>query len=136
MGVDYLVVDYDGQLYPTDEARMLSRSGVIDLSLGQIGEDWRGETWALLNAQSTNQLDPACSRCAYQPYCGRDVVDDLARYGTVDVERTRTAFCKRHLGMFDFIFELITGGDPKVLYSLARWLRLDCESVDLVEFLP
>lgn len=125
MGVDYLVVDYDGTLYPTDEARMLSRSGVIDLSLGQIGEDWRGEKWAELNKHSTNQFDPACERCTYQPYCGRDLVDDIARYGRVDIERTQTAFCQRQLAIFDFVFELIYDEDPATQYSLSRWLRLD-----------
>lgn len=134
MGVDYLVVDYDGQLYPTDEARMLSRSGVIDLSLGKVGADWRGDTWRKLNAHSTNQFDPACARCAFQPYCGRDLVDDIARYGRIDVPRTETAFCQRHLGLFDFAFELIYDDDPAVRYSLARWLRLDAESVALGGF--
>ena len=133
LGVDYLVVDHDGKLYPTDEARMLSRSGVIDLSLGMIGDDWRGDTWATLNQHSTNQFDPACSRCAYQPFCGRDLVDDLARYGTIEVERTATAFCQRHMALFDFIFELIYDPDPAIQYSLARWLRLDCETADLGE---
>jgi radical SAM protein with 4Fe4S-binding SPASM domain len=134
LGCDYLVVDHDGQLYPTDEARMLSRSGVIDLSLGKVGSDWRGEAWATLNAHSTNQLDPACSRCAYQPYCGRDLVDDLARYGTIDLPRTDTAFCQRHMGLFDFLFELIYDPDPAVRYSLTRWLRLDCETTGLGEW--
>lgn len=135
MGVDYLVIDYDGKLYPTDEARMLTRSGVIDLALGTVGEDWRGDTWQQLNRHSTNEFDPACSRCAYQPYCGRDLVDDLARYGTIDIERTETAFCKRHLGLFDFIFELIYEDDPAVRHSLARWLRLDGDSALLGEAL-
>jgi His-Xaa-Ser system radical SAM maturase HxsB len=134
LGCDYLVVDHDGQLYPTDEARMLSRSGVIDLSLGKVGSDWRGEAWAALNAHSTNQLDPACSRCVYQPYCGRDLVDDLARYGTIDLPRTDTAFCQRHMGLFDFLFELIYDPEPAVRYSLARWLRLDSETAELGEW--
>lgn len=133
MGVDYLVVDHDGRLFPTDEARMLSRSGVIDLSLGKIGEDYRGDTWESLNRHSTNQFDPACSRCAFQPYCGRDLVDDLARYGRVDLPRTETAFCRRHMGLFEFVFELIYDPDPAVRYSLARWLRLDADSVQLGE---
>ena len=133
LGVDYLVVDHDGRLYPTDEARMLSRSGVVDLSLGQVGEDYRGETWESLNRHSTNQFDPACSRCAFQPYCGRDLVDDLARYGRIDLPRTDTAFCKRHMALFEFLFELIYDPEPSVRYSLARWLRLDAESVELGE---
>jgi His-Xaa-Ser system radical SAM maturase HxsB len=125
LGVDYLVIDHDGTLYPTDEARMLARSGVIDLSLGKVGEDWRSETWEQLNLQSTNQFDPACSRCAFQPYCGRDIVDDLARYGRVDIPRTETVFCRRHQDIFDFAFELIYDPDPAVRYSLSRWLRLE-----------
>lgn len=124
MGVDYIVVDYDGTVYPTDEARMLSRSGVIDLSIGDVASGWEGETRDLLNRHSTNQFDPACQRCAYQPYCGRDLVDDLARYGRVDVPRLETAFCRRHLHIFDFIFRLVYEDDPAVRYSLSRWLRL------------
>jgi His-Xaa-Ser system radical SAM maturase HxsB len=133
LGMDYLVVDYDGSLYPTDEARMLSRSGVIDLRLGQVGGDWRCETWSMLNEASTNQLDPACSRCVYQPYCGRDLVDDLARYGRIDLPRTETAFCERHVDLFDLIFELVYDTDPAVQYSLSRWLRLDGQVVQIGE---
>jgi len=127
-GVDYLVVDYDGSLYPTDEARMLTRSGVIDLKLGTVGSDWKGETWRMLNSHSTNQFDPACSRCAYQPYCGRDLVDDLSRYGRVDMARTSTEFCRKHQWLFDLIFELVYDKDAAVQHSLRRWLRLDCEA--------
>jgi len=124
MGVDYIVVDYDGTVYPTDEARMLSRSGVIDLSIGDVFTGWETDARALLNAQSTNQFDPACQRCAYQPFCGRDLVDDIARYGRVDMPRLETEFCKRHRHVFDFIFGLIYEDDPAVRYSLSRWLRL------------
>lgn len=124
MGVDYVVVDYDGTVYPTDEARMLSRSGVIDLSIGDIATGWDTEARELLNRHATNQFDPACERCAFQPYCGRDLVDDIARYGRIDLPRTETEFCRRHLHIFDFIFRLIYEDDPAVRYSLARWLRL------------
>lgn len=133
MGVDYLVVDYDGVIYPTDEARMLARSGVIDLSLGRIGDDWRSEKWQELNRHSTNQFDPACERCAFQAFCGRDLVDDLARYGRIDLPRTETAFCRRHQEIFEFAFELIYDEDQAVQYSLSRWLRLDGTPVALGE---
>lgn len=124
MGVDYVVVDYDGTVYPTDEARMLARSGVVDLAIGDIHSGWESETRDLLNASATNQFDPDCQRCAYQPFCGRDVVDDLARYGRIDVPRPETEFCRRHLHAFDFAFDLIYSDDEAVAYSLSRWLRL------------
>jgi His-Xaa-Ser system radical SAM maturase HxsB len=124
MGVDYIVVDYDGTVYPTDEARMLSRSRVIDLSIGDVGNGWASEKREILNRHSTNQFDPACRRCAFQPYCGRDLVDDIARYGRIDVPRPDTEFCRRHLHLFDFLFELIYDEDEATRYSLSRWLRL------------
>jgi His-Xaa-Ser system radical SAM maturase HxsB len=125
LAVDYLVIDHDGTIYPTDEARMLARSGVVDLGLGKVGGDWKGETWKLLNGHCSNAFDPACERCAYQPFCGKDVVDDLARYGTIDVDRTETAFCQKHLAIFDHIFDLIYRDDERVNYSFSRWLRMD-----------
>lgn len=124
MGVDYIVVDHDGTVYPTDEARMLSRSGVIDLSIGTISDGWESDAREEMNRAATNQFDPACQRCAYQPYCGRDLVDDIARYGRVNLPRTETEFCRRHVHIFDFIFGLIYEDDEAVRYSLSRWLRL------------
>ena len=124
MGIDYIVVDHDGTVYPTDEARMLARSGVVDLSIGDVLSGWEGPTRDRLNAASSNQFDPDCARCAYQPFCGRDVVDDLARYGRIDVPRRETEFCRRHLHAFDFAFELIYSADDAVRHSLSRWLRV------------
>ena len=124
LGLDYIVVDHDGIVYPTDEARMLSRSGVIDLAIGDVFEGWETEARAQLNAASTNQFDPACQRCAFQPFCGRDLVDDIARYGRVDMPRPETEFCRKHRHLFDLIFRLIYEDDPAVRWSLSRWLRL------------
>lgn len=136
LGVDYLVIDHDGTLYPTDEARMLARSGVVDLGLGKVGDDWKGETWELLNGHCSNAFDPACERCAYQPFCGKDVIDALARYGTIDVDRTETAFCQKHLAIFDHIFELVYRDDERVNYSFSRWLRLDGTAAAFGELAP
>jgi len=124
MGVDYVVVDHDGTVYPTDEARMLARSGVIDLAIGSVNDGWNGPARDLLNTGVTNQFDPDCVRCAFQPFCGRDVVDDLARYGRIDLPRHETDFCRRHLHLFDFAFELIYSDDEAVRHSLGRWLRI------------
>jgi His-Xaa-Ser system radical SAM maturase HxsB len=124
VGVDYVVIDYDGTVYPTDEARMLSRSGIIDLSIGDIASGWDTAQREALNAHSTNQFDPDCERCVYQPFCGRDLVDDLSRYGRVDLPRLETEFCRRHLHLFDFIFSLVYSEDDAVRYSLTHWLQL------------
>jgi hypothetical protein len=77
-----------------------------------------------LNLHASNTFDSDCLTCAFQPYCGRDIIDDMSRYGTIDLPRTQTAYCKRHVHLFDFIFELINSDDAAVQYSLRRWLGL------------
>lgn len=106
---------------------MLSRSGVIDLAIGHVATGWDTGKRSLLNQHASNTFDEDCSRCAFQAYCGRDLIDDLSRYGRVDLPRTETAFCRRHLHLFDFIFELIYSDDEAVRYSLARWLHLPAD---------
>lgn len=130
-GFDYIVIDHDGLVYPTDEARMLSRSGVIDLSIGDVVAGWDSDARALLNRHATNQFDPACQRCAFQPYCGRDLIDDIARYGRIDMPRLETEFCRRHRHLFDLLFEMIYDEDPAVQYSLGRWLGLPGDGATL-----
>jgi len=124
VGRDYVLVDYDGKIYPTDEARMLSRAGVVDLAIGTIEAGWDTPARALLDRHSTNIGDPVCDRCAYQPYCGRDIVDDLSRYGTIDKPRDETFFCQKHRHMFDLCMRLIYDPDSATRYAIAKWTGL------------
>ncbi|WP_245478151.1 MULTISPECIES: radical SAM protein [unclassified Mesorhizobium] len=55
---DYIVIDHDGQLYPTDEARMLSRIGRVDLSVGTVTTGIDQAKVQLLNHASLNNFDP------------------------------------------------------------------------------
>lgn len=126
---DYLVIDYDGRIYPTDEARMLTRSGVVDLCIGDLWQGYESETRRMLNAYSTNHGDPDCDACVYQPFCGRDLVDDLSRYGRIDLPRHETFFCQKHLGLFDLCARLIYSSDERVQYSLCRWLGLSGDTL-------
>lgn len=124
LGSDYVVIDYDGQIYPTDEARMLSRIGQIDLSIGTLKTGIDTLRVADLNRSATNAFDPDCIHCPYQPFCGVDNVDDLSRHGRIDMPRQDTFFCRRHLSLFDKVFELIYSDDAKVHHSLAKWAGL------------
>jgi His-Xaa-Ser system radical SAM maturase HxsB len=128
---DYVVVDYDGSFYPTDEARMLSRIGRIDLNIGHVS---KGIDWAkvgALNSGASNHFDPDCIHCAYQPFCGTDVIDDISRYGRIDVPRRDTWFCGRHLALFDKVFEVLYRRDEPTRASLAAWLGIAAWSGDM-----
>lgn len=118
---DYLVVDYDGQLYPTDEARMLSRMGQIDLSIGDVKTGLDQARVSALNGAALNNFDPDCIHCAYQPFCGSDPIDAVSRYGRVDIPQGDTWFCGRQLAIFDRVIRLIYSRDEKDLFSLRHW---------------
>ncbi|MBW8639995.1 His-Xaa-Ser system radical SAM maturase HxsB [Hoeflea sp. WL0058] len=121
IGHDHILIDYDGRIYPTDEARMLTRTGQIDLSIGNVFDGIDEEKRTLLNMYVDNENDPVCSSCRHQPFCGRDVIDDLARYGTIDIERNKTEFCHRHMDLFDHVLELLDDPSPAARHSLAIW---------------
>ncbi|TGQ27670.1 MULTISPECIES: His-Xaa-Ser system radical SAM maturase HxsB [unclassified Mesorhizobium] len=121
---DYIVIDHDGQFYPTDEARMLSRIGRVDLSIGSVAAGIDQAKVQLLNHASFNNFDPDCIHCVYQPFCGTDVVDDLSRNGRIDLARTDTWFCQRHMSLFDKIVEVIRRRDEPALKSVAKWARV------------
>lgn len=125
VGTSYLVVDHDGSFYPTDEARMMGRLGQIDLRMGSVYEGIDRSVADALNAEALNTFDPDCVHCPYQAFCGVDLIDDLSRYGRIDSPRHETDFCKRHLGIFDLVFELIYSPDEKVQKSLALWAGLE-----------
>ncbi|WP_407976468.1 His-Xaa-Ser system radical SAM maturase HxsB [Brucella pseudogrignonensis] len=130
---DYLVIDHDGVFYPTDEARMLSRIGRIDLSIGDLSSGLDSTKIAALNASSLNNFDPDCIHCVYQPFCGTDVVDDLSRYGRIDVPRHETWFCGRHTSIFDKAFKFLYSNDEAIRFSVAHWLGVADWSPQMVE---
>ncbi|MVA59266.1 His-Xaa-Ser system radical SAM maturase HxsB [Agrobacterium vitis] len=121
LGQSYIVIDYDGTFYPTDEARMITRIGQLDLSVGDVRTGIEVEKIDALNEESLNTFHPDCVHCPYQPYCGVDLVDDLSRYGRIDMPKHLTDFCQRHIYIFDKVFELLYSEDPKVRKSLALW---------------
>lgn len=130
-GTDYVVIDYNGKIYPTDEARMLDRIGQIDLSVGHVREGLDLAKRDELNSSSLNSFDPDCVHCAYQPFCGSDLVDDISRYGRIDLPRHGTWFCGRHLALFDKVFELLNRDDEPTRCSLACWAGIENWPVNL-----
>jgi His-Xaa-Ser system radical SAM maturase HxsB len=122
LGKSFVVIDHDGTFYPTDEARMQTRIGAVDLSCGHVKDGIVHDRLEQLNSSSINNFDPDCMHCPYQPYCGIDVIDDISRYGRIDVPKHDTDFCRRHMHLFDKAFELLYSDDPKVKKSLGIWL--------------
>jgi His-Xaa-Ser system radical SAM maturase HxsB len=120
--MDYCVIDFDGTIFPTDEARMLSRTKHADLSIGSMKTGINDEKVRQLNFQAIHQVDQDCIHCAYMPYCGIGVVDDLSRYGRIDVSKKDTWFCMRQTSLFDMIFNKVIEEDKDWLRVFESWI--------------
>ena len=133
-GSHYMVIDYDGTLYPTDEARMLSRTRHVDLSLGNLETAFDTEKSRELNQSAVHQVHHDCIHCVYKPFCGIDIVDDLSRYERVDFYKHDSWFCGRQTFAFDFIFSKLANQDRQWQKIFGSWLTKNEPAVMSPEF--
>ncbi len=120
---DLAVIDFDGSIYPTDEARMLTRTRHVDLSVGDIFQGLDEAKIDALNADAMNETHSDCVHCAFLPYCGIDVIDDLSRYKRIDLPKADTWFCNKQTFFFDWIFDKVRRDDVTWLSIFSRWVH-------------
>lgn len=106
-----LVFNYDGNIFGSDEARMLWQSTrANELVLGTVNDDpstlVAGEPAKKLLTASFTWANPGCEDCAYQPYCGSDPLHHLATQGDLIGNKASSFFCRYQMAMFDLLFTL------------------------------
>lgn len=114
-GLAVLVYNYDGYVYPSDEARMLAASGDVSLRLGRVSDDLHALLGSnlqhMLVASSLSRVVPGCRDCVYNAYCGPDPVSSYNEYGSCTAPVQATDHCQRQLWLFDFLFSRLRAGD-------------------------
>ena len=118
---------YDGTIYPSDEARMLAEMGDTTFSLGHLGEtSWRdamtSDTLLEPILASMTETAPMCSDCAAQPYCGADPVGHHATQGDFVGFKPTSAFCQKQLGVFSLLVRMLED-EPETAEVLRSWVR-------------
>lgn len=125
-GIAAVAFNYDGDVYPSDEARMLAAMGDRSFRLGNVHEDcyeeiFGGETMRSLVAGSILETMPGCAECAFLPYCGADPIFHHRTQGDMTGHRPTSAFCARNMDIFHHLFGLLREGDPFVHDLLTSW---------------
>jgi len=139
-GLNVLVYNYDGDVYATDEARMLAEMQDHTFKLGNVLRHSRAQLFtspafvSLLQA-ACNQSLPGCSDCAFQPYCGSDPVYHHATQGDTFGHRATSGFCKRNMGVIEHLFSLLRKGDTELQNILWGWVT-DRNLAEMRESLP
>lgn len=127
IGVGALVFNYDGVIYPSDEARMLAEMGDATFRLGRLGEtSWREVMTSdrLLEPllASMTESAPMCADCAVQPFCGADPVGHHATQGDFVGFKPTSAFCQRQLGVVSLLVRMLED-EPEAAEVLKGWVR-------------
>lgn len=124
-GIGALVYNYDGDVYASDEARMLAEMGDKTFRLGNVHRDnWNSlyaetELLPLLHETMSEGL-PGCCDCAFQPFCGSDPIGNHATQGDPIGHRPTSAFCRKNIAIFRHLIALLED-DPEAATTLRRW---------------
>ena len=121
-----IVYDYNGNVYVSDEARMLSQMKDEHFLLGTVNNSWEellaSKVINEISESGVNDFLAGCDTCAYNVYCGADPVHHHATQKDSYGYRPTSSFCKRNMGVFNIIFKLIDE-DESVIDIFSNWIK-------------
>lgn len=122
-----VVFNYDGDVYASDESRMLKEMGDDTFKLGNVHLNSYREIFTapkLLNAleDSFTLSAPMCSDCAFEPWCGAEPVFHHATAGDFLGRKPESDFCKRTMGAIKFLLGKLET-DPEVERIFRSWVH-------------
>lgn len=128
VGIAGAVYDYDGNVYVSDEARMMARFKNYYFKLGNVNEDtyqdmFNGQHLHNIISMACTECLPSCSECVYQPYCGADPVRNMSEQGDIIGFRPTNEMCKKTKSIIHYLFELLHKNDPELNKIFWSWLQ-------------
>lgn len=122
-----LVYNYDGNLYASDESRMLAEKGDYSFCLGSVFNPYeelvygkKVRQWAQVWA---NEALAGCSDCAFRNYCGADPVRNHSTQGDIYGHRSTSLLCKKNKAIIEYLVSLIVEREDEVMSIFKSWLR-------------
>jgi len=126
LGLSVLVYSYNGDVYASDESRMLAEMNDFTFRLGNVHRNSYSEIFLkspLLETVFDTVLEglPGCSECAFSHYCGTDPVYNHATQGSVIGHRPTSSFCRRNMEIIRYLIKVLEQNDEKSRV-LRRWV--------------
>jgi His-Xaa-Ser system radical SAM maturase HxsB len=122
-----IVYNYDGYVYASDESRMLAENNDFTFRLGHVRDAYHsifyGEKAKKIAGLSVIEGLAGCSDCAFQTYCGADPVYHHALFGDMEGVRPLSDFCKRNMGVFLYLFNLLDTRYDEVFPIFSSWIK-------------
>ena len=128
VGIACAIYDYNGNVYVSDEARMMARFKNYTFKLGNVNQDsyqsmFNGELMHKITSSACTECLPGCSYCPYQQYCGADPVRNTSEQGDMIGVRSSNEMCKRTKSIIHYLIELLEQHDPEINRIFWSWIR-------------
>lgn len=125
-GLSVLVYDINGDVYPSDEARMMAVTGDTRLKLGNVlsmslSEIRNSTIVKNILSSSIPSLLPGCTTCPYAPYCGIDPIKAYSETGDF-TQLAETGECRKNRKILRWLFKNIKNADDQLLQIFLRWI--------------
>jgi His-Xaa-Ser system radical SAM maturase HxsB len=134
-GIGVAVYNYDGNIYASDESRMLAEMGDEQFRLGNVHSDsyeqiFGGHSIRAIVGSSCVESLPGCSDCAFQSFCGADPIFNYATQGDMIGHQPTSEFHKKHFFIIKHLLSLYHS-DETVRKIFWAWVH----NVHVSEFL-
>jgi His-Xaa-Ser system radical SAM maturase HxsB len=122
-----VIYDYDGDVYVSDEGRMLASVGDKKFKIGNVEDNsyqeiFNGEYLHGLIENSVAESLPECATCAYLSYCGADPVRNYSEQGDVIGNRTISEICKKNKNIIKHLLSLLQRNDKDINRIFWSWI--------------
>lgn len=125
-GISGTIYNYDGKIYPADEARMLARMGDDYFCMGTVEDKYtdifNGDIIKSIVYNSCVETMPVCSECVYQQYCGADPIRNYLETKDLMGYRLTSGFCKKNKMILDHLFTLLKQADEETMDIFWSWV--------------
>jgi His-Xaa-Ser system radical SAM maturase HxsB len=126
IGISAIVFNYDGEIYASDESRMLAEMGDKTFRLGNLFSDSYEQVMGspvLVDALRETMTEgvPMCSDCGVQPFCGSDPVYHHATQNDMVGFKPTSGFCHKNMAVIRHLVQLLED-DEHARRVLRSWV--------------
>ena len=124
-----VIYDYNGNVYVSDEARMMAATNNHRFLMGNVKNHTYEELFnsefikSVINDYCLECL-PICSECAYQSYCGADPVRNYSEQNDIIGHRPTSNICKKNMSIIKHIINLIKEDNYETKKIFWSWINL------------
>lgn len=125
-GISCALYNYDGNVYLSDEGRMLASTGDKRFLMGNVRDEYNtvfnGKAIREVVENSCVECLPDCCDCAYQTYCGSDPIRNYTQTGELISPRSSSEFCKKNKILIEFLIDKYEKSDEETRDVFWSWI--------------